>query len=136
MKKSLDHIVLNVKDIQASIKFYTEILDLEAERLEEYFSGKAPFPSVRINEDTVIDLFPPERWFKEHSESRVVTNLNHFCLTFEYDEWLALQKRLKENNINIHRGPTENWGARGIGISIFFYDLDKNEIEVRYYPNQ
>jgi catechol 2,3-dioxygenase-like lactoylglutathione lyase family enzyme len=54
----LDHIVLNVSDIERSLKFYTEVLGLQAERLDEFKAGKVGFPSVRINGDTIIDLFP------------------------------------------------------------------------------
>ena len=39
-----------------------KILMLPAERLEDYRAGNAPFPSVRINQDTVIDLFPKKLW--------------------------------------------------------------------------
>ena len=44
----LDHIVLNVGDIQRSLKFYTDVLGLQAERLDEFKAGKVGFPSVRI----------------------------------------------------------------------------------------
>ena len=54
----LDHIVLNVGDIDRSLKFYTDVLGLQAERLDEFKAGKVGFPSVRINGDTIIDLFP------------------------------------------------------------------------------
>jgi catechol 2,3-dioxygenase-like lactoylglutathione lyase family enzyme len=54
----LDHIVLNVGDIHRSLKFYIEVLGLQPERLDEFKAGKVGFPSVRINGDTIIDLFP------------------------------------------------------------------------------
>ena len=54
----LDHIVLNVGDIDRSLKFYIEVLGLQPERLDEFKAGKVGFPSVRINADTIIDLFP------------------------------------------------------------------------------
>ncbi|HTF91925.1 MAG TPA: VOC family protein, partial [Verrucomicrobiae bacterium] len=54
----LDHIVLNVKDIDRSLKFYTEVIGLEGERVAAFRDGKVGFPSVRINETTIIDLFP------------------------------------------------------------------------------
>ena len=57
----LDHIVLNVGDIDRSLKFYTDVLGLQAERLDEFKAGKVGFPSVRINGDTIIDLFPTPR---------------------------------------------------------------------------
>ena len=54
----MDHIVLNVSDIERSLTFYTEVLGLKGERVEEFKSGKVGFPSVRINDGTIIDLFP------------------------------------------------------------------------------
>lgn len=44
------------------IAFYSKVLMFETERLEKYRAGDAPFPSVRLNLDTVIDLFPKKMW--------------------------------------------------------------------------
>ena len=55
---AMDHIVLNVPDIDRSLAFYIDVLGLEPERLEEFRQGKVPFPSVRVSAETVIDLFP------------------------------------------------------------------------------
>ncbi|HEX5606554.1 MAG TPA: VOC family protein, partial [Candidatus Binatia bacterium] len=54
----LDHIVLNVSDIHRSLDFYTRVLGLSGERVEEFEAGTVGFPSVRINQRTIIDLFP------------------------------------------------------------------------------
>ncbi len=40
------------------LQFYTEILQLPGERLEEFAAGRVPFPSVRLSADSIIDLFP------------------------------------------------------------------------------
>ena len=56
--KQLDHIVLNVGDIDRALNFYTEVLGLRGERVDEFRAGKVGFPSVRINAETIIDLFP------------------------------------------------------------------------------
>ena len=55
---ALDHIVLNVGDIDRALRFYTEVLGLEGERVELFRENKVGFPSVRINDATIIDLFP------------------------------------------------------------------------------
>ena len=55
---AMDHIVLNVQDMPRVLDFYINVLGLQGERLEEFQQGKVPFPSVRINADTLIDLFP------------------------------------------------------------------------------
>jgi predicted enzyme related to lactoylglutathione lyase len=40
MKYSMDHIVLNVQDVEKMIAFYTEIMMSASERLEEYRTGE------------------------------------------------------------------------------------------------
>ena len=54
----MDHIVLTVQDMDKVMGFYTDVLGLKPERLDAFRQGKVPFPSVRINADTIIDLFP------------------------------------------------------------------------------
>jgi catechol 2,3-dioxygenase-like lactoylglutathione lyase family enzyme len=57
---ALDHIVLNVRDIERALKFYTQVLGLPGERVEEFRAGKVGFPSVRINSDTIIPQRSPK----------------------------------------------------------------------------
>lgn len=62
MQGILDHIVLNAEDVEALVRFYTDIVELSPERVEEYRQGKVLFPSVRINENTLIDIAPKAMW--------------------------------------------------------------------------
>lgn len=133
MKYRMDHIVLNVKNMDAMIKFYAEVLHLPPERLEAYNAGDAPFPSVRMNTDTIIDLFPKTLWQKTAQAGPGRVNLNHFCLAMEKDEWENLRDRLDEHHIKIVDGPGIRWGAHGNGTSIYFRDPEENLIEARYY---
>jgi len=64
MQCSMDHIVLNVEDDEKMIAFYSKVLMLAPERLDEYNAGDVPFPSVRLNSNTIIDLFPKKMWQK------------------------------------------------------------------------
>jgi catechol-2,3-dioxygenase len=132
MKAVMDHIVLNAEDVEALVHFYSEIVELEPERLEEFRSGKVPFPSIRLNADTVIDLAPKMMW--EGSRPRMLgrPNLNHFCLTLEKEEWEKLRDRLAASGLTID-GPHPRWGAHGHGTSYYFHDPEGNEIEARYY---
>lgn len=129
----LDHIALNVKDTDTIIAFYTNILGLSPERVREYREGKAPFPSVRINKDTIIDLF--QRPISEMNETKHHPNMNHLCLNLVKSEWDNLLKRLNEHGITIDTGPVERWGAHGTGISVYFHDPEHNTIEARYYEH-
>lgn len=131
---NIDHIVLNVVDIKESVKFYTQIMGFQVERLDDYLSGKAAFPFVRISKENIIDLFPREMWQKNiGSYECLTTNLNHFCLACSREAWEALKNRLESNGINIESGPVKRGGALGDGVSIYFRDPDNNLIEVRYY---
>ena len=130
----LDHIVLNVGDIERSLKFYTGVMGLKAERLDEFRSGKVGFPSVRINDDTIIDLFPSqERRSRDNVGEKTAGNLNHFCMVTGKEDFAGIVDYLKENSIAIREGPVSRWGARGRATSVYFLDPDGNEIEVRCY---
>jgi glyoxylase I family protein len=132
--RELDHIVLNVGDIERSLQFYTGVMGLKAERLDEFRSGKAGFPSVRINADTIIDLFPVKgQRGKESDGEKTAGNLNHFCLVIDKEDFAGIIDYLKENRIIIREGPVSRWGARGRATSVYFLDPDGNEIEIRCY---
>ena len=123
----LDHIVLNVKDIDKSLAFYSETLGLGIERLDEFRAGKIGFPSVRINADTIIDLFPAKEAVNRPG------NLNHFCLVVDKDDFAGIVDYLKGHRVEVLNGPISRWGARGRATSVYFHDPDKNEIEIRCY---
>ena len=133
MQCQMDHIVLNVEDDEKMIAFYTEVLLFPAERVEEYRSGTVPFPSVRLNKDTIIDLFPKKMWQENSPSGPGRENLNHFCIALPEQAWLQLQERLQINSIPIEQGPAPRWGAHGTGTSIYFRDPEGNLIEARYY---
>lgn len=129
----MDHIVLNMEDDEKMIDFYTNVLMLEPERLQEYLAGMVPFPSVRLSSETIIDLFPKKLWLKNSTTGEGRTNLNHFCISLSKETWEDLFKRLRANNVVIEEGPVPRWGAHGTGISIYFRDPERNLIEARYY---
>jgi catechol 2,3-dioxygenase-like lactoylglutathione lyase family enzyme len=130
----LDHIVLNVSDIERSLKFYSEVLNLKPERLEEFRAGAVTFPSVRINAGTVIDLFPVKGGdVKKDDAGKISANLNHFCMVVGNEDFAGIIDYLKENQIAIREGPVSRWGARGRATSVYFLDPDGNEIEIRCY---
>jgi glyoxylase I family protein len=130
----LDHIVLNVGDIERSLQFYTDVMGLKAERLDEFRTGKAGFPSVRINADTIIDLFPVQGQQNRQCQGvKTAGSLNHFCMVISKEDFSGIVDYLKENRIIIREGPVSRWGARGRATSVYFLDPDGNEIEIRCY---
>ncbi|HEU4343472.1 MAG TPA: VOC family protein [Candidatus Binatia bacterium] len=131
---ALDHIVLNVRDIDRALEFYTGVLGLDGERVDEFRAGKVGFPSVRINAETIIDLFPVQEPARGPGEdAKKNGNLNHFCLVIEPADFTAIVDYLKENRVTLREGPISRWGARGRAVSVYFLDPDGNEIEIRRY---
>ena len=127
---AMDHIVLNVRDMDRVLEFYQDVLRLPAERLAEFRSGEVPFPSVRINEDTVIDLFPVAGGGDEASQR---SDLNHFCLVLSAEDMRPMMEHLEARGVRIEEGPVTRWGAHGNGTSIYFSDPESRVIEVRCY---
>ena len=130
----LDHIVLNVRDIDRSLAFYTGVLGLKGERMQEFKEGKAGFPSVRVNEHTIIDLFPEKGAIGAQEQgAKKAGNLNHYCLVVEKEDFAGIVDYLKERGVSISQGPVSRWGARGRAASVYFLDPDGNEVEIRCY---
>jgi catechol 2,3-dioxygenase-like lactoylglutathione lyase family enzyme len=130
----LDHIVLNVRNIDRSLEFYINVLGLTPERLDEFRAGKVGFPSVRINQETIIDLFPmPEGKSVQENDGKREANLNHFCMVIGQEDFAGIVDYLKEKEIAVREGPVSRWGARGRATSVYFLDPDGNEIELRCY---
>ena len=129
----LDHIVLNVSDIDRSLKFYSEVLGLKGERVDEFYAGKVSFPSVRINQQTIIDLFPRKEGTARATEQKANANLNHFCLVVGAEDFSGIVDYLSANQVKVHQGPVSRWGAQGRATSVYFSDPDGNEVEIRCY---
>lgn len=128
----IDHIVLNVTDIERSLAFYVDVLGLGPERVDEYRRGAVAFPSVRINDDSIIDLAEPKLW-TVNADKVGATNLNHYCLSVDSSQWPALAKRLENAGVEFEAGPATLWGARGDATAYYLRDPDGNLLELRYY---
>ena len=74
----IDHIVIRCKDVERQLKFYVDVLGLEPYRVEEFRAGKVFFPSVRVHDGMIIDLFPRPN---EEPVGDGPRNLDHYCLT-------------------------------------------------------
>jgi catechol 2,3-dioxygenase-like lactoylglutathione lyase family enzyme len=119
--QGMDHIVLNVADARRSLDWYGR-LGLEAERVDEWAAGQAPFPSVRIDATTVIDLFEAPRGD---------ANMDHHCLVIDP---VDLHELAASPDLDVIEGPVPRWGAQGWATSVYVRDPDGNVVELRHYP--
>jgi glyoxylase I family protein len=136
--RRLDHVVLWTKNPQASMDFYTKIIGLDPVRFDEYAAGAAPFPSVRVSEDSIIDLMPMARADATDSQTQVGGSaghpVNHVCLAMSKSEYDALDQRLQAVGVDTGARLSPTFGARGWGPQAFYFaDPDGNVLEARYY---
>ena len=117
----LDHIVLNVADVERSIRFYRDELGLQGERVEAWRRQEVFFPSVRVNAGTILDLL---------QNARTGENTDHFCLVVAPTDFDALKA---SGRFEVVDGPDRRFGARGDGTSLYIRDPDGNTVELRYY---
>ncbi len=126
----MDHIVLRTRNVEESLRFYTEVLGLQPERVEQWRAGEVRFPSARLNADTIIDFFASDNIPLGKDGPK---NQDHFCMVIDYTDMDELKARFEEAGIEIQAGPGKRWGSHGDGISLYIYDPDNNVVELRHY---
>ncbi|MBV1942912.1 VOC family protein [Streptomyces sp. BV286] len=134
----LDHVVLWVRDPVASADFYEKAVGLEPLRVTEFAEGKASFPSVRLNEETIFDLAPltmAERMDVVPGAADSAGHpVNHVCLSLTGQAFDALHTRLEERAVPLSDFTYDAFGARGKARrSFYFRDPDGNIFEARHY---
>jgi catechol 2,3-dioxygenase-like lactoylglutathione lyase family enzyme len=117
----IDHLVINVGDVERSLAWYTDMLGLVAERVDEWRAGQVSFPSVRVNDRFIIDLMALDRTGQ---------NIDHICLVVDRDD---VDDVVADSRFDIVEGPVARWGAKGVGRSVYVTDPDGNQVELRSY---
>ncbi|MES9522167.1 VOC family protein [Streptomyces capoamus] len=136
----LDHVVLWVADPVAAAAFYETAVGLEPLRVVEFERGEAPFPSVRVNEETILDLAPhtsAERMgMLPGSADSAGHPVHHVCLSLPAGAFDALRGRLEDHGVPVSAIDHGLSGARGDATrSFYFRDPDGNVFEARHYDD-
>ncbi|CAL9320842.1 VOC family protein [Streptomyces olindensis] len=134
----LDHVVLWVRDPLAAADFYEKAVGLEALRLTEFAAGEVPFPSVRVNDATILDLMPltfaARMTMLPGAADSAGHPVNHVCLSLPRGDFDALLGRLEERSVPVSDLSYDSFGARGKATrSFYFRDPDGNVFEARHY---
>ncbi|RXJ88050.1 VOC family protein [Arcobacter sp. CECT 8985] len=121
--KRLDHLVLTVKNVEKTVKFY-EVLGMK----KEIFKNSRialKFGNQKINLHKLGNEFEPKA-------QNVKEGSADLCFIIE-QKLEDIIDYLKENNINIEEGIVSRTGANGNIKSIYIRDPDKNLIELSNY---
>jgi catechol 2,3-dioxygenase-like lactoylglutathione lyase family enzyme len=119
----LDHLVLTVANIDATIHFYTRILGMQAVTFGERKALK--FGRQKINLHQRGHEFEPKA-------AHPTPGSADLCFIIEESSNEVL-RHLAEHSILIESGPVERTGAVGRLTSVYFRDPDHNLIEVSNY---
>ena len=134
----LDHVVLWVADPVAAAGFYEKAVGLEPVRVAEFTEGEVSFPSVRVNEETILDLMPRSSAKRMDmlpgSADSAGHPVNHVCLSLTSADFDALLARLDGHGVPVTDIGHDSFGARGKATRNFYFrDPDGNVFEARHY---
>lgn len=120
----LDHIVLTVGDIDATVAFYCSVLGMTPEIFGE---GRVAlkFGQQKINLHLYGNEFEPKA-------DKPMPGAVDLCLITETPLEQAMLE-VKSKGILIEEGPVTRTGATGPILSFYIRDLDNNLIEIANY---
>jgi catechol 2,3-dioxygenase-like lactoylglutathione lyase family enzyme len=128
---ALDHLVINVADVERSAKWYATILGMEIAVFDPA-PGKTPRTSLVFGNQK-INVRPRGadkiEWFTADHEMAGSDDLC-FLTSSTPDEVVA---HLRENGVAIEEGPVAKRGARGAIRSVYCRDPDGSLIEISSY---
>jgi catechol 2,3-dioxygenase-like lactoylglutathione lyase family enzyme len=119
--RSLDHLVLTVLDIDATTRFYEQVLGME-HRVSAEGRHALHFGSQKINLHQINHTFEPKAALPTPGSADLC-----FLTDFSVERFLA---HLKLNEIEPLEGPVSRQGARSWLLSVYIRDPDNNLIEV------
>jgi|GEM_PF-22592 len=129
--QGLDHLVLRVRDLSASLHFYVDLLGCTVERRQDAIG----LVQLRAGAQ-LIDLVPLDGKLGSAggagpgAEGR---NVDHFCLRVESLDEPALRRWLTERGVRVDAYGSR-YGAEGEGPSLYLFDPDDNELELKGPP--
>src|SRR5882672_1963612 len=131
---AIDHLILNVNEISASVDFYTNVLGFQ-------FEGEdGPFTVIRVSDDFTLQLAPWGTGGNEHlafALSRQAFD-DAFARVQEDDAFARVQEKAipfgdSYHSVGNNSGPGVESGARGPAPTLYMNDPNNHLIEIRTY---
>ena len=119
----IDHVVLQVTEVEKTLHFYTTVLGLSVERVIEDMG----LYQVRCGRNLIDLRVLPEGSALADKDQRGV---DHVCLHMHGD-FDAIVQYLKDNAVPITFGPVELYGATGYGTSVYITDPNGHTLELK-----
>ncbi len=124
--RGIDHVAINVQDLNNALEFYTKILGLKITDREpskpsvEYFLDCGP---------SLIGLIQAQDRSSHHPFQNEGLGANHFSFRIPAKDFDSMIKHLETNNVKIEfaKKREKSW-------SLYFYDMDGNKLEMTAWP--
>ncbi|HLM15331.1 MAG TPA: VOC family protein [Reyranella sp.] len=128
---ALDHIVINVRDVEAAAAWYQRVLGMTREDFGPG-PGKVRRTSMKFGQQK-INLRPlsasKEEWFTADHETAGSDDL---CFLTNASPQ-AVADHLRACGVAVIEGPSDKRGARGTIVSVYCRDPDGSLIEISSY---
>jgi glyoxylase I family protein len=126
--KSLDHLVLRVRDLEGMIAFYRDVIGLSVERRQDAIG------LVQLRAGTqLVDLVAVDGVLGRMGGAgpgREGRNLDHFCLNVDGFDLAAVTAHLEAHGVAVGESG-QRYGAGGEGLSVYLSDPEGNGLELR-----
>jgi glyoxylase I family protein len=130
--RQLDHIVLRVRDVDAMIRFYTDVLGCTVDKVQDTLGlYQLRAGSSLIDLITIDGKLGRMGGAAPGAEGR---NLDHFCLRIEPFDGPSLRQWLSGKGAEPGE-VVQRYGAQGEGPSIYLTDPEGNVIELKGPPD-
>ncbi len=126
--KHLDHVVLRVQDLARSVDFYTKVLGCSIKKKND----KHAMIHLGAGGSMIdlIDVQGPLGAAGGAAPEKERRNVDHFCLRIDPFDEAAILEHLQAFGIAADKAVLR-YGAEGEGPSIYCFDPDGNQIELK-----
>jgi catechol-2,3-dioxygenase len=126
--QGIDHVAVNVRDINKAVEFYTKVIGLKITEREpskpgiEYFLDCGP---------SLIGIIQAQDLSTHHPFANEGLGANHFSFRIAAKNFDNFVTHLERNNVKIEfaKKREKSW-------SLYFYDLDGNKLEATSWPRE
>jgi catechol 2,3-dioxygenase-like lactoylglutathione lyase family enzyme len=122
----IDHVVLNCRDVEATVAWYRRVLGMEREVFGEDRHTALKFGRQKFN----VRPSGAKNWRSVTNDAPGALDLCFITIQTPAE----VLEHLKACDVEVIMGPTQKTGALGPITSVYCYDPDENLIEIASYP--
>ena len=124
----IDHVGINVRDLEKSLEFYTKVLGLSITKREPSKPGVEYFLDCG---SSLVGLIQGDPKGESHPLKDGGIGANHFAFHVHSKDFDAIVEELKARNV-----PVKFSKKREKSWSVYFLDPDGNKLEITAWPSE